>query len=125
MTSTAQESSVSPPDIASKILVALEQKVILERQIATGDLRINELKIQLELVNSKIVVMQDIINLQNEKIELYKSNNEIQKKLDEGKDKLHQQELDSVKPTFWQNMTKYITGGGIGAVLTVIAIVLL
>jgi TolA-binding protein len=121
----AQDISVSQLDTASRMLIALEQKVYLEKEIAIGDARVAELEEQLKLVNAKIVLLQDIIDLQNAKIELYKSKEEVKDKLDAEKDKLHQQELKAAKPSFMDEVRKYATGAVGGAALLGLALLLL
>jgi hypothetical protein len=108
----AQEQSVST---ASKILVALEQKAILEKQVLTCGEGTAELQVQITLLNQKIQLMQEILDLQKEKIEMYKDKEEIYKQTIDAKDKLFEQQLKAMTPSFMDNVKDTFTKMGAGA----------
>jgi hypothetical protein len=121
----AQDTSASPPvtndvsqqGVAGRMLMLLEQRAKLEQVIATGEGRIEELLRQLEWKNLEIAAMVRIDKLKDEKIALLESKEAIYQKIDEGKDKLHEQELKAAKPTFAENAGKFAIGGISGAAL--------
>lgn len=103
---------------ARRMIVDLEQAKIASQQLEIQVGGNSELQKQLDLLNSTIKLLED-------QIAVYKNIQEMNKQMSDVKDKLHEQELKAVKPTFWDNMQKYIVGGGIGAAVAVAIILIL
>jgi hypothetical protein len=95
---------------AAAIVVALEQARIAEAQLAVQAGGNEELQKQLD-------ILQGTIKLYEDQIAVYKSMREMDAKLSDAKDKACQEQVKAATPTFMQNMQKYIVGGGIGAAL--------
>jgi uncharacterized membrane protein YcaP (DUF421 family) len=100
------------------MVVALEQAKITVEQLETQTGSNAELQSQVDILKGTIKLMED-------QIVIYKNLQDMQAKMSEAKDQLHEQELKAAKPTFWGNMQKYIVGGGIGAAVTAAIILLL
>jgi hypothetical protein len=103
---------------AGRMIVALEQAKIASQQLEVQAGSNSELQQQLEILKGTIKLMED-------QIVVYKNIQDMNKQMSDAKDKLHEQELKAVKPTFWDNMQKYIVGGGIGAAVAVAIILIL
>lgn len=99
------------------MVVALEQISIMEKQIETAEEGTAELQKQVDLLKTTVKTMQDLI-------EVYKTKELMQAKLDETKDKLHEKELKASQPSMWENLQKYFTGGGVGALVVLAAFLL-
>ena len=128
--SVAQEQSASPPassdpTIAARMLVVIEQKTICEQQLDTGGEGQEELKNKIAILDEKIQLLQDISNLKDEKIQTYENIIEMNKQMSEAKDKACADAVKAASPTWWENMSKYLVGIGIGGLLTGAAILLL
>ena len=104
--------------VAGKMLVVLEQARILEKQIAELEGGSVELQTQINLLKETAKSMQDLI-------EVYKAKELMQAQLGDVKDKLHEKEIAAMKPSAWDNFTKYMTGAAGGAILAALAILLL
>jgi hypothetical protein len=105
-------------EVAGQMVVALEQAKITVEQLETQTGSNAELQSQVDILKGTIKLMED-------QIVIYKNLQDMQAKMSEAKDQLHEQELKAAKPTFWGNMQKYIVGGGIGAAVTAAIILLL
>jgi len=126
----AQVQSVSPPvsnnpSVASRLLVAIEQRGLCEQQLTTGGEGQIELKNKITMLDEKIQLLEDIGKLKDEKIELYKSKEEVAKQMTNIKDKACADAVKAASPTFWGNMSKYLGGVGIGVILTVVGFMVL
>lgn len=133
----AQDISVSPPainddSVAGRMLVAVEQRAQLVQMIAAGEGRIDELTKQLGWKDEEIAHLQEINQLKDEKIQiyvdkekLYKDKEKTMQSFSDMKDKAYEEQLKQAKPTFWDNLSKYLTGAGAGAALTALAVILL
>jgi hypothetical protein len=98
--------------VAGQMVMALEKRNICEQQLVVKDEAEAELKKQ-------IAIKGDTIKLMEEQVVIYKNIIDMQKKMDETKDKLHAKELEAAKPTFMDNLGKIAIGIGIGIVITV------
>lgn len=105
-------------EVAGQMVVALEQAKIAAQQLETQSGGNVELQSQVDILKGTVKLMED-------QIVVYKNLQDMQAKMSEAKDQLHEQELKAVAPTFWGNVQKYIVGGGIGAVVTAAIILLL
>ncbi len=100
------------------MVVALDQAKIAEQQLVVAVGSEAELLQQKEILAGTVKLLQD-------QIAIYKNMQEMQAKFSDAKDKACDAAVKAATPTFWDNMTKYLVGGGIGAVLAVVAILLL
>lgn len=103
---------------AGRIVVALEQAKIAEGQIEALNGSSSELIQQKEILQGTIRLLQD-------QIATYKSMSEMNQKMGDMKDKACQEQIKAAAPTFMDNLTKYLSGAGIGAILTAVVILLL
>ena len=104
--------------VAGEMLVALEQAKIAEQQLEVAAGTNAELLQQKELLKGTISLMQD-------QIDVYKNMVDMQNKIADAKDKLFEQQLKAATPTFMDKVKNNIVAGGVGAVLAVVAILLL
>ena len=134
--SVAQDISVSPlatnDSIAGRMLVAVEQRAQLVQMVAAGEGRIEELNKQIKWKDEEIAHLEEIIRLQDEKIQLYVDKEKVYQEKDKTnqlmsdmKDKACIEQVKAAKPTFGQNMTKYLTGFGAGGVFIGILLLIL
>ena len=92
---------------ASKMVVALEQAKICEQQLSVSANSSAELQQQVEILRGTIKLLE-------EQAVVYKNMMEMQKKIDESKDKLHAEELKAAKPSFFQTLGKIAIGFAVG-----------
>ncbi len=139
----AQDTSASLPATndspAGRMLVLIEQRNQIEQLIASGEGRIEELNKQLVWKDEEILHLQEIIKLKDEKIQLYiekdavrqdtekmyQNKEKTMQTLYDAKDKAYEERIKAATPTFMDNMTKYVTGVGIGGILAGIVLLLL
>jgi hypothetical protein len=100
------------------MVVALEQAKIAEAQLSTQAGGNAELQTQVDILRGTIKLYED-------QIVVYKNMSEMNTKMSDMKDKACEAQVKAATPTFTQNMTKYLTGVGIGGVLAGLAILLL
>ena len=100
------------------MVVALEQAKIAEQQLLTQAGGNTELQ-------SQIDILRNTIKLYEEQIIVYKNMTEMNSKMQEMKDKACAEQIKAATPTFMDNMTKYLTGIGIGGILAGIVILVL
>jgi hydroxyacyl-ACP dehydratase HTD2-like protein with hotdog domain len=100
------------------MVVALEQAKITVEQLETQSGSNVELQSQVDILKGTIKLME-------EQIVVYKNLQDMQAKMSEAKDTLHAQELKAVTPTFMDKLKTNILAGGVGAVVTVVVILLL
>lgn len=105
-------------EVAGRMVVALEQAKIAEQQLSVAAGSNAELQQQAEILRGTIKLMQDQLNV-------YKNMVEMQNKMSEAKDKLFEEQLKAAKPSFMDNVKTNVLAGGVGAVLAVVAILLL
>jgi hypothetical protein len=103
---------------AGRMVVALEQAKIAEQQLSVAAGSNAELQQQAEILKGTIKLMQD-------QIDIYKNMVDMQNKMADAKDKLFEQQLKAATPTFMDKVKNNIVAGGVGAVLAVVAILLL
>ena len=94
---------------ANRILIALEQAKICEEQLVTASESNAEVQKQLEIVRSSIKLLE-------EQLVIYKSMVEMLNKIQETKDNAYEQAIKDAKPSFMDNLQKYLTGIGIGGI---------
>lgn len=104
--------------MAGQMVVALEQARITEEQLAAQADGNAELQTQVNILRETIKLMED-------QIVVYKNMAEMNAKMSDMKDKACIEQVKAAKPTFMQNMTKYLTGAGVTAILGGLAIILL
>ncbi len=103
---------------AGAMVVALEQAKIAEAQLSTQAGGNAELQNQVDILRGTIRLYED-------QIAVYRNMAEMSQKMSDMKDKACQEQIKAATPTFTQNIGKYFTGAGIGAILTGIVILLL
>ena len=100
------------------MVVELERNALLKEQLVLQEQMTRELSQQVES-------LKEIVRLQKEQIEASTNMIESQKKLAEAQDANCQQLVKAAKPTFMENVKSNVLAGGVGAVLAVVAIILL
>jgi uncharacterized protein YlxW (UPF0749 family) len=105
-------------EASSRMIVTIERANICEQQLTATSESNAELQRQVDL-------KEETIRLQAEQITLYKSMDEMKATISAAKDTVCKEQIKAASPTFWQNMGKYATGGVIGAVLAVAAMLIL
>jgi len=103
---------------AGRMVVSLEQARIMEQQLSTQAGGNAELQ-------SQVDILRNTIKLYEEQIIVYKNMTEMNNKMGEMKDRACAEQIKAATPTFIDNMTKYLTGIGIGGILASIAILIL
>ena len=104
--------------VAGEMLVALEQAKIAEQQLEVAAGTNAELLQQKELLKGTIKLMEG-------QLTIYKNMVDMQNKMADAKDNLFEQQLKAATPTFMDKVKNNIVAGGVGAVLAVVAILLL
>lgn len=99
-------------------MVALEQAKLTEEQLVAQAGENAELQIQVEILQGTIKLMQ-------EQIAVYRNMSEMNQKMSDMKDKVCEEQVKAAKPTFGQNMTKYLAGFGAGGAFVVVLLLLL
>lgn len=94
------------------MVVMMDKAKIVEQQLGLTENGSAELQQQIYALNDTIKTMKD-------QMEACKALAETKQKLSDEKDKLHKIEIESCKPTFWDNLGKIGIGIGIGIVLTI------
>lgn len=110
--------SASEQGTASKILIRLEQCEIADKQLEAC---IAEKE---EVIRQKGILLEETRLQEEQKTEL-RGIIELQKKVAAEQEKIHEEEMKAVKPTFFENLQKIGVGFGLGVVLTVVAILVL
>jgi len=100
------------------MVVALEQAKITEKQLSIQLAGNTELQVQLDSLRS-------VIKLYEEQIIVYKNMVETNDKISKMKDNACNELIKAAKPTFMDNVKKYLVGAGIGGLLVGAAILLL
>jgi hypothetical protein len=100
------------------MVVALEKAKIAEQQLEVSASTNAELLQQKE-------ILKETIRLREDQITVYKNMVEMQNTLSATKDKVCEERVKAATPTFMDNMGKYAIGGGVGAVLLGLALLLL
>ena len=100
------------------MVMALEQAKIAEQQLSVQAAGNVELQSQADILKGTVKLLED-------QIIVYRSMADMTKQMSDAKDKACVEQIKAAKPTFMQNLGKYMTGGGIGAVLTIIVIAIL
>lgn len=116
--SSAAQDTCFTEEVASRMIVALEQAKILEQQMALSETGGAELQQQIDILKNTVKLLQD-------QIEIYRSMTEMQSKMAEAKDKLFEQQLKAAKPSFMQQVGTHSISFGMGALLAGLAILLL
>ena len=98
--------------------MALEQAKIAEQQLTVQAGGNAELQQQVE-------ILKETIKLYEEQISLYKNMVDIHSKISDAKDKACTEQIKAATPTFMENLGKYTVGGGVGAVLLGLALILI
>ena len=105
-------------EVAGPMVVELERNALLKEQLVLQEGMTRELSQQVES-------LKEMVRLQKEQIEASNNLVESQKKLAEAQDANCQQLIKATKPTFLDNVKNNVLAGGVGAVLAVMAILLL
>jgi hypothetical protein len=115
--SAASDTFVSPPATASDILVKLEQAKYAEQQLAIASEKDANLRQQADILKGTIKLYEEQITAYKDQAVIFKNMIDMQNKMSDMKDKACDDRVKAATPTFWQNMSKYITGmaGGAGA----------
>lgn len=103
---------------AGRMVVVLEQAKIAEQQLLISADKDMESQKQ-------IGILQGTIKLLEDRISLHEAMRKTDAAFSDMKDKAFEQQLKAATPTFMQNLGKYFTGAGIGAILTGIVIIIL
>jgi hypothetical protein len=104
--------------VAGEIVVALERAKISESQLDVAAAGNAELLQQKEILKGTVKLLED-------QLAIYKSMIEMQEKAGTIKDKLCDERVKAATPTFWENMAKYLVGGGVGAALLGVMLIVL
>lgn len=94
---------------ASRMVVSLEQAKITEEQLSLQAASNAELQAQVDILKGTIKLMED-------QIVVYKNMAEMNQKMSDMKDRACVEQVKAAKPTFGQNMSKYLTGAAGGGV---------
>jgi hypothetical protein len=100
------------------MVVALERAKISEQQLEVSAGTNAELLQQKE-------ILKETVRLREEQIAAYKNLGEIQSTISVAKDKVCEERVKAATPTFWDNLQKYLVGGGVGAALLGLALIAL
>ena len=96
--------------VAGEIVMALERAKISERQLDVAAAGNAELLQQKEILKGTVKLLES-------QIVIYKNMIEMQEKTGTIKDKVCDDRVKAATPTFWENLQKYLVGGGVGAAL--------
>ncbi len=96
----------------------LERIANLGRQVELLEQGTAEMQAQLD-------ILKETIRIQKEQVDVASAAMEAQKKLAEAQDANCRQLIKAAKPTFLDNVKNNVLAGGVGAVLAVVAILLL
>ena len=96
----------------------LERTANLGRQVELLEQGTAEMQTQLD-------ILKETIRIQKEQVDVATAAMEAQKKLAEAQEANCRQLLKAAKPTFLDNVKSNVLAGGVGAVLAVVAILLL
>ena len=116
--SYAQGSICFSENVAGKMVMELERTANLGRQVELLEQGTAEMRAQLD-------ILKETIRIQKEQVDAATAAMEAQKKLAEVQDENCRQLLKAAKPTFLDNVKNNVLAGGVGAVLAVVAILLL
>ena len=105
-------------NVAGKMVMELERTANLGRQVVLLEQGTAEMQSQLD-------ILKETIRIQKEQVDVATAAIEAQKKLAEVQDANCQQLIKAAKPTFLDNVKNNVLAGGVGAVLAVVAILLL
>jgi len=100
------------------MVVELERNALLKEQLVLQEGMTRELSQQAES-------LKEMVRIQKEQIEASNNLVESQKKLAEAQDANCQQLLKAAKPTFMDSVKSNVLAGGVGAMLSLVAILLL
>jgi len=96
----------------------LERTANLGKQVELSEQGTAEMQAQLD-------ILKETIHIQKEQVDVATAALEAQKKLAEAQDANCQQLIKAAKPTFMENVKSNVLAGGVGALLAVVAILLL
>ena len=105
-------------EVAGGMVVELERNALLKEQLVLQEQMTRELSQQVDS-------LKEIVRLQKEQLEASNNMIESQKKLAEAQEANCRQMIKAAKPTFLDNVKSNVLAGGVGAVLAVVAILLL
>ena len=105
-------------EVAGRMVVELERNALLKEQLVLQEQMTRELSQQVDS-------LKEIVRLQKEQIDASNNMIESQKKMAEAQDANCRQLIKAAKPTFLDNVKSNVLAGGVGAVLAVVAILLL
>ena len=114
----AQGSVCFSEDVAGKMVMELERTANLGKQVELLEQGTAEMQAQLD-------ILKETIRIQKEQVDVATAALEAQKKLAEVQDANCKQLIKAAKPTFLDNVKNNMLAGGVGAVLAVVAILLL
>jgi hypothetical protein len=100
------------------MVVALEQAKITEQML------VNQAGGNAEL-QQQVDILRGTIKLYEDQITAYKNMSDMAQKMSDMKDKAYQDQLKAAKPTFMDNLKSNFLAGGIGAIIAVVAILLI
>ena len=105
-------------ETAGGMVVELERNALLKEQLILQEQMTKE-------ISQQVDSLKEIVRLQKEQLEVSNNMIESQKKLAEAQDANCRQMIKAAKPTFLDNVKSNVLAGGVGAVLAVVAILLL
>ena len=100
------------------MVVELEQTANLAKQVGLLEQGTAEMQAQLG-------ILKETVRIQKEQADLANAALETQKKLSEAQDANCQQMIEAARPTFMDNVKNNVLAGGVGAMLAVVAMLLL
>jgi hypothetical protein len=103
---------------AGKMVVALEQARIVEKQLTVMAEENAELQGQLDTLKGTIKLME-------EQSIIYQNLIAMNKQMSDAKDKACADAVKAASPTWWDNMSKYLAGVGVGAAFAIAAVLIL
>jgi hypothetical protein len=103
---------------AGKMVVALEQARIAEKQLEVQAGENTELQGQLDILKGTIKLME-------EQAVIYQNLIAMNKQMSDAKDKACAEAIKAASPTWWDNMSKYLTGMGVGGLLVGVLVLVL
>ena len=114
----AQGSICFSEDVARKMVVELERTDNLAKQVGLLEQGTTEMQAQLD-------ILKETVRIQKEQVDVATAALEVQRKLAQAQDANCKQLIKEAKPTFIDNLKSNVLAGGVGAVLAVVAILLL
>lgn len=114
----AQGSICFSEEVAAKMVVELERTANLGRQVSLLEQGTAEMQAQLD-------ILKETVRIQKEQVDVATAALETQRKFADAQDANCQQLIKAAKPTFMDNVKSNVLAGGVGAVLAVVAILLL